>query len=488
MTRKLFQVSRIAIVLITFGVGLSLLMDEKVMLLNKNIYERCLLQFVCLVIFLWISCLYEKKRKVFSTGYLFLLINVYLNYTVCPFYYTDNRLLINEYVIYEWEGGRWLYNMPVDHYDIYLKVYFGLMAIILLYLLCLKHTTTDIRRYDFIQYKETDDFAVLAASVLLAWPLMERTGTSGVLLVAPTLCYFFGRLVYTKFSLSQGLFCIAGLALGLYGVYRIISQRYLVIEYIMPLILIFFVFAAVNDNKQKGKIVIPLILAGIAAVLLYGMLSEIVKLNTYWGKSYSFKTEFTNLQSYYDFAANQIYRLFGIWTILGGNIIEHTMVNGYYYGITYIKALAPYLGFEYVSLPKVSATYIQAGYAQPGLLAEGYANFGIIGAIVNILVPFLLAELCLSFFLKKRTAFWLCMLSVPFVKVLLDGGTINSIIVGAGFCVIVFSLYILLRFCKVNIKSIEHLRIRVLRKESYVDKQTEAEEVRGENISHCSDL
>ena len=63
---------------------------------------------------------------------------------------------------------------------IYMKVYFILMSIILVYLLCLKHTTNEIKRYDFIEYKDTDDFAILAGSVLLALPVMEMTGTSGV--------------------------------------------------------------------------------------------------------------------------------------------------------------------------------------------------------------------------------------------------------------------------------------------------------------------
>lgn len=470
MTRKMFQVSRVALVLITFAVCLSLIFDTRVMLLNAYVYERCLMQIICLGLFLWASCLYEKKRKVFSTGYVFLLINVYLNSTVCPCYYTANRLLAME---------RDAYNMPSDHYNIYMMVYFIFMAVVIAYLLCVKHTTEDIKRYDFIDYKDTDDFAVLAASVLIAWPIMEVTGVSGVMLVAPTLCYFFGRIIYTNYSLSQGLLCMAGLLLGLYGIVRVLDQRYLVIEYLMPLILIFCVFVAVNDNKEKGKKVVPLLCIAIVAVLLYGMVSEIVKLNTYWEKSYDFATEFTNLKSYFDFAANQIYRIFGIWTILGGNIIEHTMLNGYYYGITYIKALAPYLGFEYVSLPVISARYIAASYAQPGLLAEGYANFGILGAVINMLVPFALAETALHFFLKKRNGFWLCMLSIPFVKVLLDGGTINSIIVGAAFCIIVFSLYLVLEFFGIRIKSIEQIRIRIFKKPRYENHQTDLEEKRG---------
>lgn len=470
MTRKMFQISRVALILITFGVCLSLLLDQRVMLLNEHIYARCAVQIAGLCLFLWISCLYEKKRKVFSTGYVFLLINVYINSTVCPCFYTNNRLLAME---------REYYNMPNDHYNIYMLVYFILMAVVLAYLLCLKHTTEDIKRYDFIDYKDTDDFAVLAASVLIAWPVMEMTGVSGVMLVAPTLCYFFGRIIYTNFSLSQGLLCIAGLILGLYGIVRVLDQRYLVVEYLMPLILIFCVFVAVNDNKEKGKKVVPLLCFAIVAVLLYGMVSEIIKLNTYWEKSYDFATEFTNLKSYYDFAANQIYRIFGIWTILGGNILEHTMVNGYYYGITYVKALAPYLGFEYVSLPVISARYIAASYAQPGLLAEGYANFGIVGSVVNMLVPFVLAEISLHFFLKKRNGFWLCMLSIPFVKVLLDGGTINSIIVGVAICVVVFSLYLLLDFFGIRIKTIENIRIRIFKKPRYEKVETDLEEKRG---------
>ena len=94
-----------------------------------------------------------------------------------------------------------------------------------------------------------------------------------------------------------------------------------------------------------------------------------------------------------------------------------------------------------------------------------------------MLVPFTLAEVCLQFFLKKRSGFWLCMLSIPFVKVLLDGGTINSIIVGAAFCIVVFSLYLLLEFFGIRIRSIENIRIRVLKRQRY--KQVESEETRG---------
>lgn len=476
MTKKMFQISRILMVLLTAGVCLTLLLDGRVMLLDRHIYTRCMLEIASLALFLVISRLYETKRKIFSTGYLFLMINAFINGTICPCYYTDSRLLRDE---------RENYYMPNDHFMIYMKVYFIFMAVILVYLLCLKHTTEEIKREDFIQYKDTDDFAVLAGSILLALPVMEMTGTSGVMLMTPTLCYFFGRLVYSKYSLSQSILCFIGLLLGVYGIYRILDQRYLVIQYAMPVILVFFVFVAVNDNRKKGKKVVPLMLLGIVAVLLYGMLSEIVKLNRYWNGNYNLLYELTNFQSYLDFGANQFYRIFGIWTELGGNIIDHVHKNGFFHGITYVKFLAPYLGFEYVSLPTISARYIQASYAQPGLIAEGYANFGIFGSVINMLIPFFLAEYFLKLFLKKRDGLSICLMTIPFVKILLDGGTINSIIVGIGVCIIPFSVYLLLKLLHTNINSVENIRIRVFRKPK---REMQGWKSNGENNSNCSGI
>lgn len=192
----------------------------------------------------------------------------------------------------------------------------------------------------------------------------------------------------------------------------------------------------------------------------------------------------TNFQSYIDFGANQFYRIFGIWTELGGNIIDFVHKNGFFYGITYVKFLAPYFGFEYVSLPAISARYIQASYAQPGLIAEGYANFGIIGIGCKYVDSFLLAEYFLDLFLKKRVDYQLsddnsCR------EVLLDGGTINSIIVGIGICILPFSIYLLLKIFKINVKTVENIRIRVFRKKK---RQLQGWKSNGENNSNHSSI
>lgn len=440
MTKKMFQISRILAIGMVIFVCCNLLLDKRVMILDDNIIGRLFMEILVLLVFLVISYLYEKKRKVFSTGYIFLLVNVFINGTVCPCYFTESRFD---------QSTRDGVVQPPDFFSIYMAVYFLIMLVVFFYLMCVKHTTEDIRREDFIIYDRQDDVAVFLMGIFI-FLINFRFGTTGVVLYVPVLCYFVMRVLFTKGKIN--IFTILGLLMGAYCILRISYSRYLIVAYIVPIILIYFVFVAVNDNRKRGKKVVPLLIAGVVAILAYGMVSELIKLNTYWGRDYNILAEITNFQSIIDACARQIYRLFGIWTELGGNIIQHVKLNGYYYGITYVKSFANYFGFEYVSLPLISAEYISASYAQPGLIAEGYANFGVIGAVINMLIPFALAEGALSWFLKKRDALALCILTVPFVKVLLDGGTFNYVFFGMATCVFAFGLYIVLHLFKVRIK------------------------------------
>ena len=60
MTKKMFQISRILMVVLTIGVCLTLLLDGRVMILDKHIYLRCMLEFASLTLFLIIS----KKKDI----------------------------------------------------------------------------------------------------------------------------------------------------------------------------------------------------------------------------------------------------------------------------------------------------------------------------------------------------------------------------------------------------------------------------------------
>ena len=410
------------------------------------------LAWLALFMFLTVSILYERKRKVFSVGYLFLLINTFINGVVCPCYFTDTRLR---------EMERPGVQEPQDFYLLYILIYFLIMFLVLLYLLCLKSTTEEIQRRDFIRYEKTDDIAMFLMGMIVLF-LNFRLGTTGLVLYVPVFCYFILRFMVTDAKINP--YMIMGLLGGLYCIYRVRTNRFLVIQYIMPVLLIYFVFVAINDTRKKGKKVVPLLILGMIAVMAYGMVSELIKLNLYYNKSYNILYEITNFKSIYDSCVRQVYRLFGIWTELGGNIIQHVKVNGFFHGITYVKGLAGYFGFDYVNLPLLSAKYISAGYAQPGLIAEGYANFGVFGAVINMLILFGIAEFSLSWFLKKRDALAICILTVPYTKILFDGGTVNYIIFGIGTCILAFALYIFLHWCKIKIHSFGEGNISLYRR------------------------
>lgn len=418
----------------------SLLTDQKVMMLDGDILTRCFMAFLATVTFWIVSVLYEKKRKVFSPGYVFLMVNVFINGLMCPCYFTESRMDA---------GTREGVIQPQDFWELYLVIYFLTMLVVLIYLLCAKHTTAEIKQGDFIQYSKQDDAAIFLMGIIVFF-LNFRFGETGVVMYVPVLCYFAMRFLWTGGKINA--YTILAFLGGLYCIYRISYSRYLLVEYVLPLLLMYFVLVAVNDNKKRGKKVVPLLILGVVAVMAYGMVSELIKLNTYWGRNYNLLYEITNFKSIIDACARQVYRLFGIWTELGGNIIHHVNLNGFYYGITYIKALSGVFGFEYVSLPLISAEYISAAYAQPGLLAEGYANFGIFGAVLNLMVPFGIMEWALSWFLKKRDPLAICILTVPFTKILLDGGTINNIIFGIATCILAFFLYIVLRLFKMELR------------------------------------
>ena len=92
MTKKMFQVTRVGMMGVTIFICLNLLLDKKVMLADSNVWERCGLLLFSLLMFVIVSILYERKRRVFSAGYLFILINVFIDGILCPGYFTDSRL------------------------------------------------------------------------------------------------------------------------------------------------------------------------------------------------------------------------------------------------------------------------------------------------------------------------------------------------------------------------------------------------------------
>ena len=86
---------RVLILNLILTLCLNLLLDKKVMVGDGHIWERCAWLLISLVAFLAVSVLYEKKRKIFSVGYLFLLINVFIDGVLCPGYFTGSNIPIS---------------------------------------------------------------------------------------------------------------------------------------------------------------------------------------------------------------------------------------------------------------------------------------------------------------------------------------------------------------------------------------------------------
>lgn len=260
----------------------------------------------------------------------------------------------------------------------------------------------------------------------------------------PVACFYLLDFCYRKkekdFSLSLYIGCIL-------SVVMLISQlswRFVFVQYAFSLIMlaIFIVSLRKPNISFFGKVCV---LSFIPVTLLYGVISEFYKINP----DLSFEdvlTVFKSLPLLLDWLNRQSYRIFQIWTILSGNIIEHTIENGYYYGITYIKALSVPLGFEYVSLPVISASFVSATYAQPGIIAEGFANFGWLGSLISVTFLLVLSHLTWILFLNRVSYFTLVLVYAPFVSVILDGGSINSIVFNSILIGINFGLYFILKF------------------------------------------
>lgn len=429
MTKMLFRISRVVALLLGFGMIIYLM--------EKAYYLRAFIECIMVLTFIGVSFLYERKRKIFSTGYLFVFLVFFITYNLAPYYYIKENIL---------QRKKLEIQVPSDQFFLYVTIYMICMVIIVVELMMKKTVKLPIKR----EFTYETDIAVLLMGILFCLPLTVYMGISMALLYVPVFCYAFLRIKIRNYRLSLAIFIM--LAGSVIAILHFIIYRYIMVEYILPIILAYLFVESYTEKAKPGKI-ICLLFIGVTAIGLYGVVSEVIKLNYFFNKEYDLQLILQNSLALGHYIKSQIYRLFGIWTILGGNIIEYVQENGYFYGITFIKAAAPVFGFPYVNLSVISAKMVGASYAQPGLLAEGYANFGVLGSVLNLLCPYFIAEWCLDYFLKRRSLFAICLLTVPFSKVLLDGGSMNSIIVGMIMCVICFFITWVCYICKVKLVS-----------------------------------
>ena len=405
-TGTIYQISRqIAFVLSVF-VSISWLVENDIV--------KALLNLILLVLFLCSSKLFEKKINRISVSYVFFYLVIYLVYSVCACYYTKERILaFDQTGFQDWDIRDYYYTYFIGIFLVYLFV--------IIYLTVLPKCKQIGANGTLV--RPNDSRYLLAGGVVLAIGFF-LTGEADIIIpgLSTLLCYVIVEKKKRVFSLA--ILCICAV------VFRdILLSRFKFIQIVFPVIILFCVYSNYNRKRIKMGRVYGLLLIGMLAVGIYGTVSEVYKLNTSYGMDYNIMKVLTSWESMLLFFEKQLYRVTAIWIKLGGYILYHTdQMEDFYWGLTFIKSLSVIFDFEYVSLPIISAGYNYSSYAQPGLFAEGYANFGILGATLNICIVFLFMEFTRREFYKNQTISNFLLMTVPFTKIILDGGSLNSAI------------------------------------------------------------
>ncbi|WP_075621155.1 O-antigen polymerase [Glaesserella parasuis] len=430
MNLEIYNLSRkIAIVLAMF-LSLKLFFNGDLL--------RGILNIFLFLLFYSTSLLYENKYKRITVGYIFIFFVVYISYSFSSCYFTQG--LIDELII---NGENW------PKYDHYYSLYFPTSAIFYIITIIYLKFFVKTKTYNSDVYWKVKHFNFFVGGIVVF--ILYFISGFQYEFVIPCFVFCLFMILYKKNTILVRwiYFCLI-IVLSLICI-DIFMMRYKVIGIIFPMLMIYLILTEESKKNSafKSKLII---IFGLFSIFIYGVLSELYKLNVFYNGNYDVLSVIANPEQLLRFFQNQFERVFSIWIKLGGFIIEHIDRNEFYYGLTYIKFLSEGLGFEYVSLPIITAMYNLSTYAQPGLIAEGYANFHIVGAVLNILIVFLLMEFFIQKYYLNPSIFRLLLTTIPFTKIILDGGSINSAIFLILICIIFnilnFSMSILKYFLK----------------------------------------
>ncbi len=400
------------------------------MLWNQDELLRLVMNLLLSLGFILVSKLYEKKWGNITPGYVFLFVIMFIDNTICAAYYTNQT---TARLTSMWLG---------DYYIIYFFVTIIFYAIISIYLFGMKHKSCRNieaeKKYNKsfeISYKSAD--VVMDCIAVLFMLLVHYLGVFDEIFI-PLYVFLILRIILEK-KKRVVYIAMLGMIIPIFGK-SVFEMRYEVIQIVLPVLFFFLYTTKRKLSFMKANIIM---IFAFVSLMLYGVISEVYKLDNYYGADYDLS--YVLKYQVIEFVGRQLFRLFGIWIKLGGYIIFHVQKNGLFFGLTYIKSLSGILDFQYISLPAISAVYNGSTYAQPGLLAEGYANFGIAGAVLNLCVVFFLMEFFARKFVNNPTLFTFFICYVPFTKIFLDGGTLNSAVYILVLCVLLFAPTVILK-------------------------------------------
>ena len=377
---------------------------SSIILFNQGYSIRSIGNLILLLFFLATSYQYQKKFNLISASYLFIFINLYIVFSLVASYYDCAKIIeLDKTGFMKWE--------EYDYYPIYFCSVSIAYLFILIYLkyTCKRKTihVSDI----FIKRIQIRNIYIGIALVIFAYYLVGRNDV----VVIPALSLLTILPVVDKKRRKIHL-CFLFLAIVVFK--GIFLSRFYVVQIVFPVIVAFLMMSKKNETKYSILKLYLFFTLALGIILIYGVISEVIKLNIFYHANYKVIDFFSSKDKLLKSFMRQIYRIFIIWIKDGGYIIYHVKKNGFYYGLTYIKPVASFLGLPYINLPKIAAEYNYSTYSQTGLLVEGYSNFGIIGASINIVLVFFFMEFLNNRFANNPSIRTMSFVAIPFVNVI----------------------------------------------------------------------
>ena len=405
-----YKTSREIIVTVTFLIMINFLLEDELL--------RGFSVFFMGMWYALISYQYQRLYKIISPGYLYITFNMVLVYIILASLITEEEINeLNASGLYGWWTN--------DYYWLYFNCIAISFFLITMYL-CIAKTRTyfAVNKINDVNVKDV----MFGITLLIAIYVFSGFNND---FIYPIVIFSIVQAVWLK---KYIYILLLGFVLILDGG-KLILSRYNLIQVILPLLLV-FIYKHKQVKVSNGKRYLYFFMF-IFIVGVYGTVSEIIKLNRL-GMEYSLIDVLFSIDESFGFFTKQFYRVFAIWIKLGGYIIYHVDNNGFFYGLSFIKGVSSFFGVDYISIPELGAIYDKAVYAQTGSLVEGYANFGIVGAVVYMMIIFGFMEKMLRNLVCNNNVENLMCLTIPFTKILLDGGSLYSAIFIWLCCKVIF--------------------------------------------------
>ncbi|MEZ8358961.1 O-antigen polymerase [Vibrio splendidus] len=423
MSKYIYNYSRL---LVVFSVIYILFLSDNI---GYSI-SRVVMLSISIIIFFLVSFTYEHRFKYITVTYLIYFFVCFLSFNLAPFTYINNESMLGTAA--RVTGA----SIPPDLYSLYFYIFVCVSFVFSVFIF----TFPKVKYYTLsFNYNYNEVRYVALVSLFLLVPLQLISGDYLRKALITFSVYFLCVFISCKKS-RKDIVVIFCCFVSLLVIFSQLSWRFIALQYIFPIILFLVIYITTISSNVISIIQKVFFVLGLFLALVYGVVSELYKLKGI-ESIYDVVLILDNFEVLIMWIDRQSYRVFQIWTVLGGNIINFADQNGYFFGITYIKSLSSILGFDYISLPKISADMVGANYAQPGVIAEGYANFGFFGAVISMLVVLLWSQFVFyRSTLINRSNLRTLLLLVPFCSVIFDGGSLNAIIFNFLFIYITFSL------------------------------------------------